>query len=153
MLLSTKKFEMKREAVPKKKLDNRSLQLFDMSLMYYATCEASVGDDYEIFVAVPVTVKSKKPKTDYMVAEYSGNTQYLKPIKADMRVRCSCSDYKAMFAKSNNEYGLHFGLMPMLFKSKGKRESRNPDFKTGYCKHVAALIEYANNTANTRIKG
>ena len=61
--------------------------------------------------------------------------------KTKFRVSCSCQDYKFTYARPNFENGYHYGDEPEAIESKGTGSPRNPERKTGSCKHILALHE------------
>lgn len=87
---------------------------------------------------IPCLVGSASEDPDHAEIVVSANRP---TTKNKFRVSCSCQDYIFTYMRPNAEADLHWGELVKLPKPSGTGAPRNPEHKTGCCRHIFMLRE------------
>ena len=72
-----------------------------------------------------------------------GKDYTIEPIhlsRNNVKVRCTCLDFRWRFAMYNDKDGSLFGNGPGLYQKKTQRQPNNPQQVPGVCKHLLRLV-------------
>lgn len=121
------------------------------SLLAKGTVRGAGGQPYQCAVQFDDVVYD--PENTSAVATFvSGEKEYkiaqLNKNTADVKVRCTCLDFRFRFAHYNHSVQALYGKQPELYAKvpNSNREKANPTQSPGMCKHIIDFVDSLENS-------
>lgn len=121
----------------------------DMKLMVDAVASSeqrNVGSkEYDVKIMFSDVIFEKEDTGQNVTLMASDGETYnimpIKLIKSNIKVNCTCMDFRWRFSMWNHKDGSLYGDPPPPYKKKTNRPPVNPDKVPGVCKHLLKTVE------------